>query len=59
MPTLLAGSDPAEVRKARGMLELRQEVVPAPDDRTRRVLIGKGGKTITAGAGSLLLLVQP
>jgi hypothetical protein len=41
------------------MLELRQEVVPAPDDRTRRVLIGKGGKTITAGAGSLLLLVQP
>lgn len=41
------GSDPVEVKKARGMLELRQEVVTAKDDRTRRVLIGKGGKTIT------------
>ncbi len=42
----IVGADPAEVRKARGMLELRQEVVSVPDDKTRRVIIGKGGATI-------------
>ena len=42
----IVGRDPAEVRKARQMLELRVETVEAKDDRTRRVLIGKGGATI-------------
>ena len=42
----VVGSDPAEVRKARAMLELRREVIQTPDDKTRRILIGKGGKNI-------------
>jgi fragile X mental retardation protein len=42
----VVGSDPAEVRKARSMLELRREIIATPDDKTRRILIGKGGKTI-------------
>jgi fragile X mental retardation protein len=42
----VVGSDPAEVRKARSMLELRREIILTPDDKTRRILIGKGGKTI-------------
>lgn len=43
----IVASDPAEVRKAREMLEIRQEVVAAKEDRVRRALIGKGGVTIT------------
>ena len=42
----IVGKYPAEVRKARQMLELRVETVEARDDRTRRILIGKGGVTI-------------
>ena len=42
----IVGKYPAEVRKARQMLELRVETVEAKDDRTRRILIGKGGVTI-------------
>ena len=42
----VVGSDPVEVRKARAMLELRREIISTPDDKTRRILIGKGGKTI-------------
>jgi hypothetical protein len=42
----IVGTDPVEVRKARNMLEVKEEIVAAPDDRARRVLIGKGGKNI-------------
>lgn len=42
----IVGSDPVEVRKARNLLEVKEEIVAAPDDRARRVLIGKGGKNI-------------
>jgi len=43
----IVGSDAKEVRKARAMLELRREVIrDLHDDKTRRILIGKGGKTI-------------
>ena len=42
----IVGSDPVEVRKARKLLEVKEEIVAAPDDRARRVLIGKGGKNI-------------
>ena len=43
----IVGSDAREVSRARAMLELSHCTVRAADDRTRRGLIGKGGKTIT------------